>query len=55
MSDGEGSERIWAFLDPLIRALRYATSEYRLQSLNMRLIHFNEQKRSKAGMLAHWC
>lgn len=50
MSDGEGLERIWWFLSPLIAALRYATSENRLELLNLRAEHHNVMARDLAGM-----
>lgn len=50
MSDGEGLERIWWFLAPLIAALRYATSENRLEMLNMRALHHNDLAKDAAGM-----
>ena len=50
LSDGEGLERIWSFLSPLVRPNRYATSEHRLQNINLRAIHNNETLRANAGM-----
>ncbi|POW02610.1 hypothetical protein PSTT_11651 [Puccinia striiformis] len=42
MSDGEGMERIWAFLSPLVRQLRYATKNHRLVALDIRASHHND-------------
>lgn len=52
MSDGEGLERVWSFLSPLIRPLRYATKQRRLVSLNLRTLHHNETHLWKAGELS---
>lgn len=52
LSDGEGMERVWAFLAPLVRPCRYSTKQNRLVSLNLRTIHRNELARSKAGELS---
>lgn len=49
LSDGEGLERIWSCLSPLISPLRYSTSQHRLESLSLRSIHHNEMSRHKAG------
>ncbi|KAH9448587.1 hypothetical protein Pst134EA_027896 [Puccinia striiformis f. sp. tritici] len=51
MSDGEGMERIWSFLSPLIRPLRYATKNHRLVALNIRSSHHNEMGRIYAVKL----
>ncbi|OAV86997.1 hypothetical protein PTTG_02018 [Puccinia triticina 1-1 BBBD Race 1] len=42
MSDGEGMERNWDFLSPLISQLRYSSANHRLGGLNIRLVHHNE-------------
>ncbi|KAA1065754.1 hypothetical protein PGT21_009265 [Puccinia graminis f. sp. tritici] len=42
MSDGEGLERIWSFLSPLISPLRYSTKNHRLVALNIRMNHHND-------------
>ncbi|KAH9808450.1 hypothetical protein DFH28DRAFT_935886 [Melampsora americana] len=39
LSDGEGLERDWAFLDPLIALLRYVTKQHRLDALHFRALH----------------
>lgn len=49
MSDGEGLERVWSFLSPLIRPLRYATKQRRLVSLNLRTLHHNKTHLWNAG------
>ncbi|POV96465.1 hypothetical protein PSTT_15633 [Puccinia striiformis] len=48
MSDGEGMERIWAFLSPLVRQLRYATKNHRLVALDIRASHHNDLGRTYA-------
>ena len=48
MSDGEGLERIWAFLSPLISQLRYSTKAHRLAALNWRSLHHNQNGRFSA-------
>ncbi|EHS64876.1 uncharacterized protein PGTG_22539 [Puccinia graminis f. sp. tritici CRL 75-36-700-3] len=42
MSDGEGMERIWAYLSPLISSLRYSTKTHRLVALDLRSSHHND-------------
>ncbi|OAV96048.1 hypothetical protein PTTG_26450 [Puccinia triticina 1-1 BBBD Race 1] len=42
MSDGEGMERIWAFLSPLIRQLRYCTKNHRLVAVDIQSHHHND-------------
>jgi hypothetical protein len=42
MSDGEGMERIWAYLSPLISSLRYSTKNHRLSALHFRSTHHNQ-------------
>ncbi|KAH9812739.1 hypothetical protein DFH28DRAFT_1129505 [Melampsora americana] len=49
LSDGEGLERIWSFLSPLVRPNRYATSEHRLDNLNLRALHHNETMKFNAA------
>ncbi|OAV88316.1 hypothetical protein PTTG_08658 [Puccinia triticina 1-1 BBBD Race 1] len=41
--DGEGLERMWSYLSPLISFLRYATRNHRLASLSHRLKHHNRR------------
>ena len=49
MSDGEGMERIWAYLSPLISPLRYSTKKHRLAALDMRSLHHNEVSKTNSG------
>lgn len=49
LSDGEGLERRWSDLSPLIRPNRYATAQHRLISISLRSIHGNEVLRGNAG------
>ncbi|EFP85538.2 uncharacterized protein PGTG_11894 [Puccinia graminis f. sp. tritici CRL 75-36-700-3] len=51
MSDGEGLERIWAYLSPLISSLRYSTKKHRLTALDMRSSHHNEVGKSRSVKL----
>ncbi|KAH9823784.1 hypothetical protein DFH28DRAFT_1077705 [Melampsora americana] len=39
LSDGEGSERVWSDLDPLVSSERYSTSQHRVDSIHMRSTH----------------
>lgn len=48
-SDGEGLERIWAFLAILVCVLRYATKLHRFVALHLRAGHHNEMARINAG------
>ncbi|KAI7945129.1 hypothetical protein MJO28_010824 [Puccinia striiformis f. sp. tritici] len=41
MSDGEGLERMWSYLSPLVTPLRYATRNHRLAALAHRLKYHN--------------
>jgi hypothetical protein len=49
MSDGEGLERVWAYLSPLISPLRYSTKNHRLSALHLRSAHHNEVGKMHAG------
>lgn len=49
-SDGEGLERIWSFLSPLISQLRYSTKNHRLIALDLRAQHRNEVLKTNGGM-----
>ncbi|OAV96752.1 hypothetical protein PTTG_26238 [Puccinia triticina 1-1 BBBD Race 1] len=42
MSDGEGLERDWAYLSPLISSLRFCTKNHRLSALHFRADHHNQ-------------
>ncbi|KAH9807463.1 hypothetical protein DFH28DRAFT_915190, partial [Melampsora americana] len=39
LSDGEGLERDWSFLDALVALLRYVTKQHRLDALHFRALH----------------
>ncbi|KAI7948446.1 hypothetical protein MJO29_010111 [Puccinia striiformis f. sp. tritici] len=41
LSDGEGLERLWSYLLPLVSALRYATRNHRLAAIAHRLKYHN--------------
>ncbi|KAI7938829.1 hypothetical protein MJO28_014408 [Puccinia striiformis f. sp. tritici] len=43
LSDGEGLERMWSYLSPLVSPLRYATRNHRLAAISHRLKHHNEK------------
>ncbi|PLW35325.1 hypothetical protein PCASD_18010 [Puccinia coronata f. sp. avenae] len=43
LSDGEGLERLWSYLSPLISPLRYATRNHRLASIAHCLAHHNRK------------
>ncbi|KAH9809039.1 hypothetical protein DFH28DRAFT_906984, partial [Melampsora americana] len=45
LSDGEGLERIWSKLAPLVGALRRSTSFHRLCALELKTCHINEAAR----------
>jgi hypothetical protein len=49
-SDGEGLERIWAYLSPLISQLRYSTKNHRLAALDLRSSHHNKIGKINACM-----
>lgn len=48
LSDGEGLERKWSELSPLISPNRYATKQHRLVSLSLRSIHGNDVRKENA-------
>ncbi|EGG01870.1 uncharacterized protein MELLADRAFT_91829 [Melampsora larici-populina 98AG31] len=48
LSDGEGLERIWSALSPLVSPNRYATKQHQLISLNLKAMHRNEILRRNA-------
>lgn len=50
LSDGEGLERIWSKLAPLVGALRYSTAFHRLCALELKTRHINEAARKVSGM-----
>lgn len=39
LSDGEGEERIWWTLSPLIAYLRYSSSQHRLDAIHLKAHH----------------
>ncbi|KAA1103498.1 hypothetical protein PGT21_019702 [Puccinia graminis f. sp. tritici] len=41
LSDGEGLERMWSYLSPLVSPLRYATRNHRLAAISHRLKYHN--------------
>ncbi|KAA1134240.1 hypothetical protein PGTUg99_033611 [Puccinia graminis f. sp. tritici] len=41
LSDGEGLERMWSYLSPLVSPLRYATRNHRLTAISHRLKYHN--------------
>ncbi|POW15786.1 hypothetical protein PSHT_07051 [Puccinia striiformis] len=43
LSDGEGLERMWSYLSPLVSPLRYATRNHRLAAISHRLKHHNKR------------
>ncbi|POV98420.1 hypothetical protein PSTT_14428 [Puccinia striiformis] len=43
LSDGEGLERMWSYLSPLVSPLRYATRNHRLEAISHRLKHHNKK------------
>lgn len=49
LSDGEGSERVWWDLAPLVRVLRYATQQNRLVSIDLKALYGNERLLTDAG------
>ncbi|EGF97133.1 uncharacterized protein MELLADRAFT_87766 [Melampsora larici-populina 98AG31] len=48
LSDGEGSERVWSGLSPLVSPLRYATPQHRVNAISMRSSHANACLRHEA-------
>lgn len=50
LTDGEGSERIWAKFEPLVRRLRYSTKQHRLNAINFAALHKNDMGRMNAGV-----
>ncbi|KAH9825259.1 hypothetical protein DFH28DRAFT_878791 [Melampsora americana] len=51
LSDGEGLERIWSSLAPLIGSLRYSTRDHWLCALHLRGQHLNKAGRAKLGTI----
>ncbi|KAA1111771.1 hypothetical protein PGT21_011422, partial [Puccinia graminis f. sp. tritici] len=51
LSDGEGMERIWAYLSPLISSLRYSTKTHRLVALDLRSSHHNDTGKTNSVRL----
>ncbi|KAH9817035.1 hypothetical protein DFH28DRAFT_889845 [Melampsora americana] len=52
-SDGEGLERIWSFLSPLVSPLRYSTKQHRADALHLKATHRNAVTRANA-VRASW-
>jgi hypothetical protein len=48
MSDGEGMERLWSHLSPLISQLRSSTKNHRLLAIDLQVNHHNENGRTSA-------
>ncbi|KAH9459005.1 hypothetical protein Pst134EA_019157 [Puccinia striiformis f. sp. tritici] len=42
LTDGEGLERLWSYLSPLVSPLRYATRNHRVGAINHRSLFHNE-------------
>ncbi|KNE89337.1 hypothetical protein PSTG_17202 [Puccinia striiformis f. sp. tritici PST-78] len=54
LSDGEGLERLWSYLSPLVSPLRYATRNHRLAAIAHRLKYHNwKGKRDLPKWLKH--
>lgn len=51
LSDGEGNERNWSFLSPLVPQLRFATKQNRLDALHLRAGHKNHLGLSNTGRI----
>ncbi|KNE97611.1 hypothetical protein PSTG_09160 [Puccinia striiformis f. sp. tritici PST-78] len=51
LSDGEGLERMWLYLSPLVSPLRYATRNHRLAAIAHRLKYHNTRG---IKQLPHW-
>ncbi|KNZ63023.1 hypothetical protein VP01_1197g3 [Puccinia sorghi] len=49
LTDGEGLERLWSYLSPLVSPLRYATRNHRLSSINHHLFFHNAQGIEQVG------
>lgn len=54
LSDGEGLERLWSYLSPLVSPLRYATRNHRLSSVSHRLKPHNEKGIKKLCEYTFW-
>ncbi|KAH9446331.1 hypothetical protein Pst134EA_030252 [Puccinia striiformis f. sp. tritici] len=64
LSDGEGLERMWSYLSPLVSPLRYATCNHRLAAIAHRLKYHNTRgikqlpqwlsKKFKIATRRHW-
>ncbi|KAA1080869.1 hypothetical protein PGT21_050213 [Puccinia graminis f. sp. tritici] len=54
LSDGEGLERLWSYLSPLVSPLRYATRNHRLGSLQHKVEFHNKRSISSlVGWIKH--
>ncbi|EFP93136.2 uncharacterized protein PGTG_19152 [Puccinia graminis f. sp. tritici CRL 75-36-700-3] len=50
MSDGEGMERLWSHLSPLISQLRYSTKSHRLSAIDLQE-QWNRQRQMQLGAM----
>jgi hypothetical protein len=53
LSDGEGLERLWSFLSPLISTLRVSTRLHCLMSIQSRAEYYTKELNIKAGQFLH--
>ncbi|KNF01379.1 hypothetical protein PSTG_05478 [Puccinia striiformis f. sp. tritici PST-78] len=51
LTDGEGLERLWSFLSPLVSTLRVSTRQHRLNAIQARADYYTDQLN---GTAAHW-
>jgi hypothetical protein len=51
LSDGEGLERMWSYLSPLVSPLRYATRNHRLGAIAHRLKYHNQRSKLRLSKL----
>jgi hypothetical protein len=49
LSDGEGLERFWSFMSPLVSTLRVSTRLHRLNSIQARAEHYSAQLTASLG------
>jgi hypothetical protein len=50
LTDGEGLERLWSYLSPLVSPLRYATRNHRITAINHRSLFHNTLGIEKLGI-----
>jgi hypothetical protein len=53
LTDGEGLERLWSFLSPLVLSLRVSTRLHRLVAIQSRSDYFAEQLTGTTGIWLH--